>query len=63
MFLLPVIVFANPKPFGLQIEQATIKKVQNKFKIKYAGINKYSQGKMFYLNPKDLKFDGLKKLC
>jgi hypothetical protein len=62
IFLLPVIVFADPKPFGLQIGQTTIKEVQNKFKVKYAGINKYSQGKMFYLNPKDLNFDGLEEV-
>jgi len=51
----------NPKPFGLQIGQATIKEVKKKFKLKDNGINKYSQGKMFNLNPKDLDFDGLKE--
>ena len=61
IFLLPTIMMANPKPFGLQIGQATIKEVKSKFKIKDAGINKYSNGKMFYLNPKDLNFSGLKE--
>ncbi len=54
-------VTVNPKPFGLQIGEATLSEVKERFQTKDAGINKYSQGKMLYLNPKELDFSGIEK--
>lgn len=61
IFCTPILIMANPSPFGLQIEQVTISDVKSKYKTRDAGINKYSQGKMLYLNPKELNFEGLKE--
>lgn len=53
--------FANPTPFGLEISKTTISEVINKYpSLKEAGINKYTNGKMIYLNPNQLDFEGLK---
>ena len=52
---------ANPTPFGLEISKATFSDVIDKYpSIKEAGTNKYTEGRMIYLNPNQLDFDGLK---
>ncbi len=54
-------LFANPAPFGLEINKATVSEVINKYpSIKEAGTNKYTDGRMIYINPNQLDFEGLK---
>lgn len=53
--------FANPAPFGLEINKVNYSDVINKYSsVKEVGINKYSDGKMIYIDPNELDFDGLK---
>ena len=51
---------ANPSPFGLTLEKTTVKEMQAKYKATRKGVNLYSNGPMFDLNPQDLGVDGLK---
>ena len=50
---------ADPSPFGLEIGKASIQDVKGKYSLTSAGINKYSQGKMYEMNPSELNFQGI----
>lgn len=56
-----ITVWANPAPFGLEIGTTSIKELKAKYSVTQTGINKYSGGEMFKLNPSQLNFDGLKE--
>lgn len=57
----PVLAFADPAPFGLELGKSTIDDVKNKYSVENAGINKYSNGEMYELDVSEVKFDGLEK--
>lgn len=53
---------ADPAPFGLELNKATEKEVLAKYSGSHAGINRYSGGAMYQLEPGQFGFDGLRKL-
>jgi hypothetical protein len=50
---------ADPAPFGLALGQATTAEIQQRYALTPEGINRYSGGEMFSLDPRALDFDGL----
>ena len=52
-------VYSEPSPFGITINESTLADIKQKYSIKDAGINKYSEGEMYDLDPKQIKFDGV----
>ena len=62
LMLAPLLCFANPAPFGLEIGKMTVQEFKEKYQYKYEGENKYSKGEMFEINPKTINFEGLKKI-
>jgi hypothetical protein len=56
------LAYANPSPFGITIKETSIKDLKQKYSVTKAGINKYSQGKMYNINPSQVEFDGLNSL-
>jgi hypothetical protein len=62
LMLAPLLCFANPAPFGLEIGKMTVQEFKEKYQYKYEGENKFSKGEMFEINPKTINFEGLKKI-
>jgi len=56
----PIILCANPKPFGLEIGKATITDVKDNYSTSSLGINKYSNGPMYELA--GIEMDGLEEI-
>ena len=52
-------VWADPAPFGLELGKATIADMEKKYTANYTGINKYSSGKMYTLEPSELGVAGI----
>lgn len=52
-------VCAAPSPFGITINESTLSDIKQKYSVKYIGINKYSGGEMYELDPKQIDFDGV----
>lgn len=52
-------LMADPTPFGLQMGKVTPEDVKAKYSIKQAGMNKYSNGTMYELDPSELSLEGL----
>jgi len=52
-------VLADPAPFGLELGKAKIADMEKKYTAKYTGINKYSSGKMYTLEPSELGVSGI----
>ncbi len=61
LFLSPLLLSANPKPFDLEINKSNIVDLNNKYSNEYIGMNQYSEGKMFKINVNELQFDGLEE--
>lgn len=61
-FLVAVSAYAEPAPFGIKIKETSVNDVKSKYKFKDVGINKYSNGKMFDLEPAQFNFEGLKNV-
>lgn len=55
-------VLANSTVYGLTLDNTTIQELKNNFSVSYAGINKYSQGEMYNIPTKQIKFDGLNEV-
>lgn len=55
-------IFAEPTPFGLEINKTTYKNTKQKYSCTYAGINKYSLGKMYNLNLENIDVEGIKSV-
>lgn len=51
--------WADPAPFGLELGTATVEDLQKKYTATYKGMNKYSSGKMFVLDPSELGVSGM----
>lgn len=66
LFILTLIfssfLYANPAPFGLEINKTTLKQVEEKYNLIENGTNYYSKGAMYYINTDDLSLDGLKSV-
>lgn len=54
-------VFAEIEPFGIKLRGA-FSEVKKKYKVKHAGINKYTQGDMYTISSDQVSFSGLKTL-
>lgn len=53
---------ANPAPFGLEIGKTTVNEMLAKYKYaKYVGINKYTQGPQYMIDPKHIPFDEIEE--
>ncbi|MGC9386264.1 MAG: hypothetical protein ACP5D0_04925 [Hydrogenovibrio sp.] len=52
---------ADPAPFGLEVGQATISQMQEKYTARETGINSYSHGKMYELPTRQLGVSELKE--
>jgi nitrous oxide reductase len=50
--------YAAPAPFGITIG-SNIEEVKQKYSLNSAGINAYSKGRMYSLNPAQVDFEGL----
>ena len=59
LIFFPLVAFADPAPFGLEIGNTTIEDVKQKYNTKRTGINKYSHGEMHALDVSKIEFDGL----
>lgn len=57
--LAATLIHADPAPFGMQIGKATVADVKAKYSINQAGMNKYSNGAMYELDPSELSMEGL----
>lgn len=55
----PLVVPADPAPFGLEIGKARVKDMKDKYSAQEAGINQYSAGEMYDLDVAKLGFEGL----
>jgi hypothetical protein len=62
LLVMPIVVMADPAPFGLEIGKATISDVKAKYSAKKTGVNKYSQGDMYELDVSGISFDGLQEV-
>jgi hypothetical protein len=57
------LVNAEPSPFGVTIKKTTEEELKQKYSsLNYIGINNYSGGKMYEVNPSQVEFDGVKSL-
>ncbi len=61
-FLMPILCFANPAPFGLEIGHMTLKEFKEMEQGHFEGINKWSKGETYSLSPKEIQFEGLEKV-
>lgn len=64
LFLVPHFSYAdaNPAPFGLEIGKTTVNEMLAKYNgAKYVGINKYTQGPQYKINPKHISFDEIEE--
>jgi hypothetical protein len=52
--------WADPAPFGLELGKATIADMEKKYSASYKGMNKYSAGKMYALEPSKLGISGMR---
>jgi len=50
--------WADPAPLGLEIGKATVQDAKARYKLRHAGINKYTLGDMYDVDPKqvDMKY-------
>lgn len=55
--------FAEPAPFGLEINKSTYEEVKQKYSGVDLGINKYSMGKMYDIDSRQLNIEGIKTVC
>lgn len=66
LFLLCIIncsnSFAEPAPFGLEINRSTYEEVKEKYHGSYDGINEYSRGKMYNIDFRQISIDGIKSM-
>lgn len=55
-------LYANPAPFGLEINKTTLNEAKGKYTLIKNGINKYSDGPIYLIKKDELKLDGLKEV-
>lgn len=55
-------LYANPSPFGLELNKTTVDEAEDKYSLLENGINYYSNGPMYYVDSRDLSVDGLKNM-
>lgn len=53
---------ADPAPFGLEINKATVSDVKKKYKTQHSGENKYTGGDMYYLDTSAIGIEGLQSV-
>ncbi|MWN89900.1 hypothetical protein GQ597_04145 [Gilliamella sp. Pra-s65] len=56
------LLYANPAPFGLEINKATLEKTKEKYNLVENGVNYYSQGSTYLIDTKELSLDGLNRV-
>ena len=61
LFVCPSL-YANPVPFGLEINKTTLEENKGKYSLIENGINYYSQGSTYLIYPKELSLDGLNRV-
>lgn len=54
--------FAEPTPFGMEINSSTYEEVKQKYLGRDAGVNRYSQGKMYDIDCSQMDVDGIKSV-
>lgn len=62
LLVAPMMAWANPAPFGLELGTATVKAVQSKYQLTSAGTNAYSKGPMYDMDTSQLHFEGLQAI-
>lgn len=60
--LMPVLSFADPAPFGLELGKATISDAKKLYSLDETGTNKFTGGAMFNVSTNQINFDGLQEL-
>lgn len=53
---------AGPSVFNLNLGSSEITEFKKKYKHRYLGLNKYSQGEMYEIPPNQIDFNGLKEV-
>lgn len=53
---------AAPSPFGIEIGKTTYEEVRKKYPGQNIGINKYSKGEMYEIDPKSITVEGIQKI-
>ena len=63
VFFYSSLLYANPSPFGLEINKATVKEAKEKYTLEQLeGTNLYSDGPMYFVGENQLSIDGLKSI-
>lgn len=63
VFFYSSLLYANPSPFGLEINKATVKEAKEKYTLEQLeGTNLYSDGPMYFVDENQLNIDGLKSV-
>lgn len=53
---------ADPAPFGLEIGKTTPESLQEQYRAEQSGLNKYTMGPMYTVDPSQVGFEGLQEL-
>lgn len=56
------IAFADPTVFNMELGKTTESQLKSMYKVKHAGTNKYSNGRMYTVPTSAIKFEGLKEV-
>jgi hypothetical protein len=62
LMLAPLLCFANPAPFGLEIGKMTVQEFKAKYDYKHEGDSKSSKGSSYSISVKNFNFDGLEHI-
>lgn len=58
--MLSIPAFADPTVFKMELGKTTEQEVKEMYSLQSNGINNYSDGNQYYINPREIDFDGLK---
>lgn len=62
VFFYSSLLYANPSPFGLEINKTTLKEAKEKYTLNFDDTNFYSNGPMYYIKNNELDIDGLESV-
>ena len=62
VFFYSSLSYANPAPFGLEINKATLQEAKEKYTLNFNDTNLYSNGPMYYIKNNELDIDGLESV-
>jgi hypothetical protein len=62
LMLTPLLCFANPAPFGLEIGKMTVQELKAKYDQKYEVSYKHSKSSSYSISPEIFNFNGLKEI-